>query len=198
MSDLLSSTLETPLTRPSRRPGSIRSHLSLVAALVEALDEPTLLAIVGRIQQATEAGATIHVFGNGGSAATAEHFVTDLTHVGGARAMCLSSNISQLSATANDISYAAVFERQLETWLRPGDVAIGISVSGRSPNCVRALRYAAENGASTIGLLGDGCPDTVELCTEAVVVPSTDHRTVESVHMAATHAIADELARRTA
>ncbi len=175
---------------------TLRSHLSQVADLIDSLDEQILVAIADRIHTATVQGSSVYVFGNGGSAATAEHFVTDLTHVAGTRALCLSSNVSQISATANDLSYEAIFARQLETWLRPGDVAIAISVSGRSQNCVRALHFAAKNGASTIGLLGDGCPDTARICTAALVVPSTDHRTVESVHMAATHAIANELAHR--
>jgi len=172
----------------------IARHLSGVTELIRDLDHCELAAIAAVIDAATQAGRCVFVCGNGGSAATAEHFVADLTHVTGAKAMCLSSNVSQITATGNDCGYDQIFARELRLWLEPNDVVLALSVSGTSPNCVNALQFAQQSGAITVGLLGAETTGCAEHAHHALHVGSTDHRSVESVHMAITHAITDAIA----
>ena len=119
---------------------------------------------IGRIEQylrnAGNRGATIYVAGNGGSAATASHWVNDLgkaTKCSGElpmRVMSLSDNISWLTALANDEGYDRVFSGQLENFARSGDVLVVISASGNSPNLVDAVEFARQRELLTIGFLG--------------------------------------------
>jgi D-sedoheptulose 7-phosphate isomerase len=116
--------------------------------------------IVQHLRHARDSGATIYVAGNGGSAATASHWVNDLgkaTKLPGRapmRVMSLSDNISWLTALANDEGYERVFSGQLENFARAGDVLIVISASGNSPNLVEAVELAGKRGMVTIGFLG--------------------------------------------
>ena len=122
------------------------------------------LTAIGRIEQylrnAGNRGATIYVAGNGGSAATASHWVNDLgkaTKCSGElpmRVMSLSDNISWLTALANDEGYDRVFSGQLENFARSGDVLVVISASGNSPNLVDAVEFARQRELLTIGFLG--------------------------------------------
>jgi D-sedoheptulose 7-phosphate isomerase len=121
-----------------------------------------------RIQQAAEmileayrTGGGVFLFGNGGSAADAQHIAGEL--VGrflaerrALKAEALSSNTSILTALANDYSYEYIFARQLQANARPGDVAFGLTTSGNSPNVLAALKHARENGLRTIALTGEG------------------------------------------
>jgi len=112
------------------------------------------------LRNAGDRGATIYIAGNGGSAATASHWVNDLgkaTKSSGdvpLRVMSLSDNVSWLTALANDEGYERVFSGQLENFARPGDILIVISASGNSPNLVQAVEVARQQGVFTIGLLG--------------------------------------------
>jgi D-sedoheptulose 7-phosphate isomerase len=136
------------------------------------------------------------VAGNGGSAATATHWVNDLCKATRAegrlpiKAMCLTDNTSFLTALANDEGYDRVFAGQLESFAKPGDVLIVISASGNSPNLVRAVETAREGGVATIALLGfDGgilkekADDFVWLPTEigAYGLAETGHSVVTDV-----------------
>lgn len=171
-------------------------HIAGVVALLEQIDPARVDEIVEVLVEAAEAGRCVFVLGNGGSAATAEHFVADLSHVTPLRALSLTSNTSQLTATANDVGYERIFERQLRTWMSPGDVVVGFSVSGTSPNCVAAFDHALAHGARTVGFVGSGGGRLIERCHHAVVTPSVDHRSVESVHLVVAHTVAAALAER--
>src|SRR5512133_3045459 len=104
--------------------------------------------LIALLRKALLEDRQIFVFGNGGSAANASHFVTDLgkgaSDKTGKRFRCLSlnDNVSWLTALGNDYAYADVYVRQLENYAKPGDVVIGVSVSGNSPNVVKALEWA--------------------------------------------------------
>ncbi len=111
--------------------------------------------------RALESGRGIFVFGNGGSAANASHFATDLGK--GAsdalesrrfRVCALADNASWITALGNDYAYDRIFVEQLRTLSRPGDVAMALSVSGNSPNVVRAVEWAREHGLETLALVG--------------------------------------------
>lgn len=145
---------------------------------------------------AHERDAAVFACGNGGSASIANHLQCD--HVKGVRAgtdlttrvYSLSTNVELFSAIANDIGYDAVFEYQLQSQARPGDVLMAISSSGRSPNIVRALEWANANGLSTIALTGfDGEPSR-SLATVSIHVDTRNYGVIEDAHQACMHLLA--------
>jgi D-sedoheptulose 7-phosphate isomerase len=128
--------------------------------LLRDVDLNALDRVVKRLQSARDTGAMVYIAGNGGSAATASHWVNDLgkaTKCAGQpslRVMSLSDNTSWLTALANDEGYDVVFSGQLENFAQPGDVLIAISASGNSPNLLRAVELARQRSVFTIGFLG--------------------------------------------
>ena len=169
----------------------VRRHLGGVAELLSGLDDTAIGRAVDALALAARDGRSVFVFGNGGSAATADHLAADLAEVGGCRTMCLASGLSRLTATANDHGYDEVFTRPLQTWMAPGDIVIAISVSGRSPNCTRAVEYARRHGAVTIGLVGSPDGDLARLAAITIAAHTADHRRAESVHLAVAHALTE-------
>jgi len=139
-----------------------------------------------------------HVFscGNGGSAAIANHMQCD--HVKNIRTttdllprvVSLSANVELLTAISNDIGYEDVFVYQLQSQARPGDVLIAVSSSGRSPNIVRALTWAREQGLGTIALTGFDGGAARTAADAAVHVDSTNYGIIEDWHQAIMHALA--------
>lgn len=148
------------------------------------------------IYQSLRQGGKILLCGNGGSAADAQHLAAELlvrlrpdVNREGVPAFALAMDTSSLTACGNDYSFEAYYERMTRTLGKPGDVLIGITTSGRSPNVVRALRAAREKEMVTIGLLaGDGGPALTE-SDIALVVPSTVTGRVQEAHIAAGHAL---------
>ncbi len=131
--------------------------------LFDALNKIDLAKVeqaIAWLKDARAAGRTIFTCGNGGSASTASHFACDM--VKGAsygrdarfRIMALTDSLPTVSAYANDVSYDAIFVEQLKNFAQPGDVVMGISGSGNSPNVLRAIEYANSIGCRTIGLTG--------------------------------------------
>jgi D-sedoheptulose 7-phosphate isomerase len=186
--------LDTP---PTASPGVIPAHLSDVRSLLNHVPMFTVERIVEVFQKARDEGAFIYIAGNGGSSATASHWVNDLgkaTKRSGRRPMrvvCLSDNTSWLSALANDEGYDKVFSGQLENFAKPGDVLVCISASGNSPNLVRAVDVAEERGMTTIGLLGfDG--GALKSRVDVMLCVSTEkgaYELVEDIHSVLCHAI---------
>ncbi len=163
----------------------------------EALSEPYLIEaahrIVPLIVRARTAGRTVFFFGNGGSASTASHFVTDITKVAargpGRRTRCVSlnDNVPGMTALANDLDYTRVFAEQLKVLAEPGDVAVAISGSGNSPNVLEAVKVARTLGVATIGLTGMGGGKLKDLVDVAVVVPSNSMQHTEDSHVVLLH-----------
>ncbi len=137
-----------------------QEYLTAFGELVRRIDLNALERVVERLRTARDTDAMVYVVGNGGSAATASHWVNDLakaTKRSGRppiRALCLSDSTSWFTALANDEGYDRVFAGQLENFARPGDVLIVISASGNSANLVRAVELANMRGVVTVGLLG--------------------------------------------
>lgn len=135
----------------------------------------------------------VFIIGNGGSAATASHMACDLgkNTIGPNRlrfrVLSLNDNMPLLSALANDVGYDRVFSEQLVNLIRPGDVLIAISGSGRSPNILQAMRYARGRAATIIALLGFDGGDAIELADEYVLVPSSEYGPIEDLHMILDH-----------
>ena len=173
-----------------------------IGELKEALDdlsEVVIKQVLDILHVARLDNKQVFILGNGGSASTASHFVCDLgknTRVKGSpnfRVMGLTDNMALFSALANDEGYENVFAQQLANHIQPGDVVIGISTSGNSPNVVNAIHLANSVGAKTIGFTGF---DTGKLGTQVDVnlhVPSHSIEQVEDVHLVLEHLITKAL-----
>jgi D-sedoheptulose 7-phosphate isomerase len=136
----------------------------------------------------------IFLFGNGGSAANASHFATDLGKgasdvVGRFRVLSLTDNTPWLTALGNDYAYEDVFLRQLMNYARPGDLAFTMSVSGNSPNLVKAVEWANANDLTTIALLSKRRGKLAELAKHTAIIDSDHYGIVEDAHMTICHMI---------
>ena len=179
-----------------------RSYLTRVTALLENLDTQAIAQVIEVFLDARKRDAHIFFLGNGGSAATALHFANDLGVCASPegrrpfRAVSLTANTALITCLANDIGYENVFRWQLRNLMRPGDVVVGISASGNSPNVVRGLEYAVENGGIPVAIVGfDG--GAMKKITKYVIHVATDHGEYgpsEDVHMALDHLMSTYLA----
>jgi D-sedoheptulose 7-phosphate isomerase len=179
--------------------GSLRSHVEgyfdRLKTLVDAMPVERIEAMGELLFQAYRHGKQVFVIGNGGSAATASHMACDLgkntigPNLRRFRIMSLTDNVALLSALANDAGYEKVFSEQLVNLIRPGDVLIVLSGSGRSPNIVDAMRYARSRAATVIALLGFDGGEAIELADEYVLVPSEDYGLIEDMHMILDHVL---------
>jgi D-sedoheptulose 7-phosphate isomerase len=143
----------------------------------------------------------ILALGNGGSAAEAQHFVAELVNKfrrprRGLRAVTLSADTSVLTSIGNDMSFEAVFSRQIETLGRKGDVVLALSTSGNSPNIVAALETARAHGLTTIALTGEGGGKLAPLCDFLLDVPSSETPRIQEVHLVAIHILTEEIESR--
>lgn len=156
----------------------------------------TIVRMAEAICQSLRGGGKVLLCGNGGSAADAQHLAGELLvrlrpHVNrqGIPALALAMDTSSLTACGNDYSFEVYYERITHVLGKPGDVLIGISTSGKSPNVVRALRAARERGMVTVGFLGgDGAP-ALDECDLALVVPSTVTGRIQETHITVGHAL---------
>ena len=149
--------------------------------------------VMNVLMDARNDGKQIFVMGNGGSAATASHYVCDFNKgiSYGKKKMfkliCLNDNIPTMMAIANDLSYDDIFVKQLQTYYNEGDVVLGISGSGNSENVVRALEWAKNNRAQTIGFTGYNGGKVKLICDHNVHVPIDDMQITEDLHMILDH-----------
>jgi phosphoheptose isomerase len=148
-------------------------------------------------------GGKVLACGNGGSAAEAQHFATELVgrfKVPGRRglpALALCADSAVLTAWSNDASYDDAFARQVEALGRPGDVLLGISTSGNSRNVVHAFERARENGLRTVALLGGSGGALRTLADVALVVPSTDTQRIQETHAVVVHLLCELIEEQT-
>jgi D-sedoheptulose 7-phosphate isomerase len=187
-------SIERPVDNVSSSASAMAYLADLTAVLRRVPAEPLGRAI-DALLEAREHGRRVYVFGNGGSAATASHFVCDL--VKGAqvpgfrpfRAFSLTDSTPLMTAISNDIAYGQTFAHMLEALVEPDDIALGISASGSSPNLVEGLKTAARLGARTIALLGFDGGAALTIAEIAVHVPCSDYGLVEDTHAALGHAM---------
>jgi D-sedoheptulose 7-phosphate isomerase len=175
-----------------------RAYLSQVKALLGRVPLEALSALVGDLADAAASGRSVYVMGNGGSAATALHFACNAGHVNlgsrkRLRVRSLTSETAVLLAVANDRSFSEIFVEQLRTVLDPGDVVLGISASGNSPNVIRAVEFADRRGALTAALLGFDGGRLAGLVRRPVVIPGRDVKQIEDVHLILSHIIVQSL-----
>ncbi|MFH1063218.1 MAG: D-sedoheptulose 7-phosphate isomerase [Candidatus Omnitrophota bacterium] len=167
---------------------------SQVIQAVAAKNSEQIIAISKAIIAAYQNDKKLLVFGNGGSAADAQHMAAEL--VGRFKkerrafaAIALSTNTSILTALANDYSYDYVFERQVEALCQKDDIVIGISTSGKAKNVITALKKARGKGAFTIALTGAKGDNLNELADICLMVPSDDTPRIQEAHITIIHII---------
>jgi Phosphoheptose isomerase len=144
------------------------------------------------VADAALSGRTTFAFGNGGSATQAQHFVAELVvrykdDRPALPAVALTADIAILTACANDYDYSVIFARQIEALGKPGDVAVGFTTSGKSPNVLKALEAAKARGLTTIMLTGEKGRAEAARWDVGIVVPSTETAHVQELHLAALH-----------
>ncbi|HSJ27007.1 MAG TPA: SIS domain-containing protein [Acidimicrobiia bacterium] len=175
-----------------RRPvaSTAQTYLEELSRLLASVDLDALDRVVEAIADARDRGAMVFIAGNGGSAATATHWVNDLCKAASRsgrrpiRAMCLSDNVSWLTALGNDEGYDRVFAGQLGNLAEPGDVLVVISASGNSPNLLRAVEYASSIGVRTAALLGFDGGALLPMVDDSVWIETAhgEYGLVESAH----------------
>ena len=170
-------------------------HVQESVALKDAFFEAHVDRIVAQAQDMAERlkrGCRILVCGNGGSAADAQHFAAELSgrYVKERRALAgiaLTTDTSALTAIGNDYGFEKIYSRQVEALGRPGDLLVGISTSGNSPNVILAVEAAKALGLKTLGLLGRDGGKLNDLCDESLVVPSSVTARIQEVHQMIYH-----------
>jgi D-sedoheptulose 7-phosphate isomerase len=177
----------------------LRQYFAGEAELIRQLDLCCVEQIMKTLETARHAGRRVFVFGNGGSAATASHLACDLgkgtVQPGLPRfqVVSLSDSIAVITAYANDMGCESMFAEPLISLAQSGDVAIALSVSGNSPNVVRAMEAARVSGLVTVGLTGCDGGRLATLVDIHLNIPSTSYGQVEDLHLAVCHAICEML-----
>ena len=170
-----------------------REYCQGLGKALEAIPGEIFDALVQVLESARLEGRQIFTMGNGGSGSTASHIACDLNkgvsfgRPERFRVICLNDNLPTLMAYANDVSYEDVFVEPLKNFLWPGDVVIGISGSGNSPNVLKAIEYANRQGAITVGLSGFEGGKLAKLAKMPLVVPVHDMQQVEDIHLIIFH-----------
>lgn len=174
---------------------AIRTYFSGIERMLHGISQPHLQQVLCLLEQAYFERRRIFIMGNGGSASTASHFALDLaknTIAQGAprlKAISLTDHVPLITAWSNDTAYEHVFSEQLANMIEPGDVAIGISTSGNSPNVINALSLAKQVGAATIGLLGAQGGKMKDIVDAYVLAPGQNIEQEEDGHLILAHVI---------
>lgn len=171
----------------------VSSYISNYTKVLNDIPVDQISDLICDFKKYLDRNSNIFVIGNGGSAANASHFVTDLgkgaSDAVGKRFRCLSlnDNTPWFTAIANDYSYEDVFAEQLRNYAKSDDVLIAISVSGNSPNLVKAIKWAKTNGLKSIVLAGAHRGLITELADKSIILNSTHYGHVEDAQMTILH-----------
>ena len=171
----------------------ITEYLKAQKAALDSIPVDAVARLIEKLRQALKEDRQIFVFGNGGSAANASHFATDLgkgasDKIGKRfRVLSLNDNVSWMTALGNDFAFEDAFMRQLMNYGRPGDLVLTMSVSGGSPNVVRAVDWAKQNGLHTVALVGGKRGRLAEIADQVIVINDTHYGRVEDAHMGICH-----------
>ncbi len=174
-------------------------YFKRLVGAIEALDHAQVERAVDLVEEAYKADRQIITMGNGGSAATASHIICDWNkgisygREHRMRGMCLNDNMATLMAYANDVSYDCVFVEPLKNFLRPGDLIIGFSGSGNSPNVLNAIKWANEHGGVTLGVCGYSGGKLKDMAKHVLHVNVNDMQIVEDLHMSFGHIVMQRL-----
>ncbi len=171
----------------------IAHYIEAQKAALDSIPLDAVAALIEKLRTALKEDRQIFVFGNGGSASNASHFATDLgkgssDKIGKRfRVMSLNDNISWMTALANDYSYEEIFARQLMNYGRAGDIVLVMSVSGSSPNVVRGVEWAKENGLFTAALVGGKGGKLAEIADQTIVIKDIHYGRAEDAQMGICH-----------
>ena len=171
----------------------IQQYVRSQQAALESIPVGAVERLIATFRTALAEDRQIFVFGNGGSAANASHFATDLGKGSSDklskrfRVLSLNDNVSWMTALGNDYSYEEIFARQLINYAKPGDIVLTMSVSGNSPNLVKAVEWAVKNHLETIALVGAKRGRLAELASQVIAVDSEHYGRVEDAHMGICH-----------
>jgi len=171
----------------------ISDYFEKEKSTLDAINKADLSTLMNVLMEARKQGRNIFIMGNGGSAATASHYVCDFNKgisLGKEKMfkfICLNDNIPTMMAYANDLSYADVFVGPLKNYMQEGDIVIGISGSGNSENVVRAIQYANDNGGVSVGITGYSGGKIKKMSKYNVHVPIDDMQITEDLHMVLDH-----------
>lgn len=174
----------------------VTQYIEAQITAMQKLPVDKVAAIVALFRKALDEDRQIFVCGNGGSAANASHFVTDLGKGSSDktykrfRCLSLNDNVSWMTALANDYNYDQIFVRQLMNLAKPGDLLMVMSVSGSSPNLVKAVEWARENGMHSIALVGEKRGTLAGIANTVLSIEDTHYGRVEDLHMGVCHMIA--------
>ncbi|GAB4018750.1 SIS domain-containing protein [Spirosoma sp. KCTC 42546] len=170
-----------------------KNYLDQQKAAYEAIPIDQVEQLINLIKKCWEDDRQLFAFGNGGSASNVSHFITDLgksaSDIMGKRFRCTSLNesVSWITALGNDYAYEDIFLRQLQNYARPGDLVLTLSVSGNSPNVVKAVQWANDNGLTTIALVGAKRGQLADLAHESIVIQDEHYGRVEDAQMTICH-----------
>ena len=169
-----------------------QSIATMQATLADLYIADTIVTIAEITANAMQAGRKLLVAGNGGSAADAQHLVAEFVvrlsaNRPALRAIALTTDSSILTAAGNDFGFDSIFARQIEALGQPGDVFLGISTSGNSPNILKALHQAREMDIITIGFSGNGGGQMRNLCDHNVIIPSDITMNIQECHLTLEH-----------
>lgn len=173
----------------------ITTYLTRQQQVLGALPTQQIADLIELFRKAYEEDRQIFAFGNGGSASNASHFITDLSK--GAsdklakrfRGQSLNENMAWITALGNDYAYDDVFVRQLMNFAQPGDLVLVLSVSGNSPNLVKALTWCQANKVHSVALVGGQRGQLAQLSDMVIVIEDTHYGRVEEAHMSICHLI---------
>ncbi len=188
-------------------PSEIKAFLEATEELKGLLErfiremESEILRLADTLTDALKKGKKILIFGNGGSAAEAQHFAAELVNKflknrPALKAIALSTDTSILTSVANDVSFDEVFSRQVEALGEAGDIAIGLSTSGRSANVLQALKVARQKGLITVAITGEFGDILAPLADQLIAVPSRSTPRIQEVHLFLLHLLAETVEKR--
>jgi D-sedoheptulose 7-phosphate isomerase len=186
------------LTKEKRPAVFCAEYGKYLITLIASMDNEALDGIIRTFESARAAKKKIFICGNGGSAATATHIAEDLAlgpkkrgHAA-FRTIGLTDNVSNITAIGNDEGYDLIFVRQLENLFENGDIVVGISASGNSPNVVSALEYANANGGISVALTGFDGGQMRKIAKLCLHIPSGpgEYEPIEDAHLIVGHMIA--------
>jgi D-sedoheptulose 7-phosphate isomerase len=179
-----------------------RAYLEYVQTVLQRIDTREIGRFIATLLDARERGATVFFIGNGGSAATASHFANDLSigtneYDKPFRVLSLTDNVPVLTAIGNDFGYEQIFVRQLRVLARKGDVVVGISASGNSPNLLNAFEYARSAGIRTVAITSFDGGKMKLMADEGIHVPTApkEYGPAEDAHMVLDHLVGAYLMR---
>jgi D-sedoheptulose 7-phosphate isomerase len=173
----------------------IKAYKQKCLSVLETISEDALASLIELLQTGRQEGRRIFICGNGGSAATASHFATDLGKGASLgrekrfKVLSLTDNVPWITAMANDTDYSQIFVEQLRNYAEPGDILLAFSGSGNSPNVLRAIDWANDNQLITVGITGHPGGKLAETARHPLVVQSSHMGVIEDAHFVMQHIV---------